>query len=62
MIKRIKDKRITQCEIDLIFKVYAGILTWDEAIKIMDNFLKKLGYRRTYENKKTVTKTLLVWW
>ena len=45
MIKVIdNDKRITQRETDLIYKVRAGILTWDEAIKIMDEFLKKLGY------------------
>ena len=44
MIKVIKDKRITQQETNLIYKVRAGILTWDEAIKIMDEFLKKLGY------------------
>ena len=44
MIKVIKDKRITQRETDLILKVRSGILTWDEAIKIMDDYLKKLGY------------------
>ena len=44
MIKVIKDKRITHREIDLIFKVRVGILTWNEAIKIMDDFLKKLGH------------------
>ena len=44
MIKVVNDKRVTQRETDLIYKVRAGILTWDEAIKIMDEFLKKLGY------------------
>ena len=45
MIKVIdNDKRVTQRETDLIYKVRAGILTWNEAIKIMDEFLKKLGY------------------
>ena len=44
MAKVIKDKRITQRETNLIYKVRAGILTWDEAIRIMDKFLKKLGY------------------
>ena len=44
MIKTQKDKRIIQRETDLIFKVRAGLLTWDEAIKIMDDFLKKIGY------------------
>ena len=44
MIKAIKDKRIIQRETDLIYKVRSGILTWNEAIKIMDEFLKKLGY------------------
>ena len=44
MIKAQKDKRIEQREKDLIFKVRAGLLTWDEAVKIMDGFLKKIGY------------------
>ena len=46
MIKAQKpeDKRIIQRETDLIFKVQTGILTWKEAGKIMDDFLKKLGY------------------
>ena len=44
MIKVINDKRITQRETDLILKVRSSVLTWDEAVKIMDDFLKKLGY------------------
>lgn len=45
MIKvRDADKRVIQRETDLLVKIHAGILTWDEAIRIMDRFLKKLGY------------------
>lgn len=44
MNKAQKDKRIRQRETDLIFKVRAGILTWKEAGKIQDDFLKKIGY------------------
>jgi hypothetical protein len=44
MIKARKDKRITQRETDLLVKIHAGILTWKQAIKIMDKFLKKIGY------------------
>lgn len=43
-MKVYNDKRIIQRETDLIIKIRAGILTWAEAIEIMDKFLKKLGY------------------
>lgn len=39
-----KDKRIRQRETDLILKVKAGLLTWGEAGKIMERFLRKIGY------------------
>ena len=44
MIKAQKDKRIRQRETGLILKVRAGLLTWREAGKIMERFLRKIGY------------------
>ena len=44
MIKVQNDKRIVQRETDLLIKIRAGILTRREAAKILDTFLKSIGY------------------
>lgn len=41
---KVYDQRIIDKETDLLSKIDAGILTWAEAVKILDEYITSLGY------------------
>ncbi len=41
---KVYDPRIIKKETELIKKVQTGILTWNEAVDIMDKYIESLGY------------------